>query len=720
MHILPACSLSCSALVYLTPCGVLTLTVITVLTAHCHERDELVMEILDSMVKSSHSTLPHQGGRWVGGRNGKQGKSVPNWVDEVEPYRKASLYWGDVWRKEGRPSVGWLHDTYVKKRSQYHYAVRRAKARGDQAKAENLLAAALQGDTALLTEMKKIRKGGGGPPELPDTVAGANGEQEIVEKFRNVYSSLYNSASSEDDMRVLSDKVQALITPEAVGEVARITGSIVKEAVCSMKAGKSDVSMCFTSDALLHAPDILFEQLSLVFRSWITHGRITPGLLACSFLPFLKSSLKDPSDTASYRAIAGSSLILKVFEKVILLTWGHLLGSDSLQFGFKAKTSTTQCTWLVTEVIQHLLRTGTNPILTVLDCTKAFDLCKFSILFTRILDKGVPPIVVRCLMSMYEDQHGWVKWGQARSEKFKIRNGTRQGAILSPVFWAVYCDLMIKELRQLGVGAHVAGMFMGAACYADDVVLIAPCRQAMQLMLSTVEDFARRYNISFSTDPNPQKSKSKCIHVVGKKRGLRKPAPLVLCGHELPWVQSAVHLGHELHETGMMDHDAVIKRAKFIDQSVEVRNMFHWAAPADVLKALKIYCSSFYGAMLWNLMGEKASQVFSAWDTAVKLTWSCPRWTRSFLLQQVLSCGDTSARTDILARYGKFSRGLRTSVSKEVRVLYNMVSRDMQTTTAKNRRFIEAQSGTDPWTVSPVKLKQELHSRQLANIPTVV
>ena len=122
--------------------------------------------------------------------------------------------------------------------------------------------------------------------------------------------------------------------------------------------------------------------------------------------------------------------------------------------------------------------------------------------------------------------------------------------------------------------------------------------------------------------------------------------------------------------------------------------------------------------MLWNLMGEKASQVFTAWDTAIKLTWSCPRWTRSFLLQQVLSCGDTSARTDILARYGKFSRGLRTSVSKEVRVMYNMVSRDMQTTTAKNLRFIEAESGTDPWTVSPAKLKQELHSRQLVNIPT--
>ena len=203
-----------------------------------------------------------------------------------------------------------------------------------------------------------------------------------------------------------------------------------------MKPRKSDVSTCFTSDALLNAPDILFEQLSVVFRSWITHGKITPELLACCFLPLLKSSVKDPADTGSYRAIAGSSLILKVFEKVVLLLWGHLLGSDSLQFGFKSKTSTTQCTWLVTEVVQHLLRAGTNPIVTVLDCTKAFDLCKFNILFSRILDKGVPPIVVRCLMAMYEVQHAWVRWGQSKSGKFTIKNGTRQGAILSPVFWA--------------------------------------------------------------------------------------------------------------------------------------------------------------------------------------------------------------------------------------------------------------------------------------------
>ena len=307
--------------------------------------------------------------------------------------------------------------------------------------------------------------------------------------------------------------------------------------------------------------------------------------------------------------------------------------------------------------------------------------------------------------------------GQAKSEKFSITNATRQGAILSPLFWAVYCDLMIKELRQLGVGAHVAGLFMGVACYADDVVLIAPCQQAMQLMLRTVEDFAGRNNISFSTDPDPKKSKSKCIFIVGKRRGLTKPFPLTLCGHQLPWVESAVHLGHELHESGHMDHDAVIKRAQFIDKSVEVGNMFEWAAPPEVLKALKFYCSDFYGSMLWDLGGDKAGQVYTAWDTAIKLAWSCPRWTKTFLLQQVLASDVTSAKTDILGRYGKFSRGLRTSVCQEVRVLFNLVSRDLRCTTAKNLKLVRDRSGLDPWTAAPDKLKEALHQNQLTDTP---
>jgi hypothetical protein len=107
----------------------------------------------------------------------------------------------------------------------------------------------------------------------------------------------------------------------------------------------------------------------------------------------------------------------------------------------------------------------------------------------------------------------------------------------------------------------------------------------------------------FSTDPDPRKSKTKCIFFCGTKKTLRKPAPLTLCGRELPWVASATHLGHELHESGSMEYDAVLKRAIFINQSVEIRETFYFASPVEIISAFKVYCSSFYGCMLWDLGG---------------------------------------------------------------------------------------------------------------------
>ena len=83
-------------------------------------------------------------------------------------------------------------------------------------------------------------------------------------------------------------------------------------------------------------------------------------------------------------------------------------------------------------------------------------------------------------------------------------------------------------------------------------------------MLGTCEAFAAENNLKFSTDPDPGKSKTKCIYMCGKMNNVQYPASLQLYGVDLPWVTSAVHLGHELHQVGTMEHDAKVKRAIFI------------------------------------------------------------------------------------------------------------------------------------------------------------
>ena len=352
----------------------------------------------------------------------------------------------------------------------------------------------------------------------------------------------------------------------------------------------------------------------------------------------------------------------------------------------------------------------------MLDCSKAFDKCKFNLLFKRLLDKGLPAVVVRVLVYMYMEQQAWVKWGESKSSQMNISNGTRQGAILSPIFWCVYADPLLQRLRALGLGAHIAGLFVGAVCYADDVLLIAPTRNAMQRMLKELEVFAEESNIVFSTDPVPKKSKTKCIFVTGRKRNMAKPAPLTLCGRELPYVSQADHLGNMLTEQGDMEHDATIKRAKFIDASVKTREMFKFAAPSEVLKALKVYNSSFYGSSLWNLAGDKAKQVFSAWNTAVKLAWGCPQQTRSYFLQNMLCCGFNSARVDILSRFVKFFHSLRQSASYEVQVLSRLLARDVQSTTGKNLRLVQEVTNLNLWICSYGKLKAVLIQAEVITV----
>ena len=114
---------------------------------------------------------------------------------------------------------------------------------------------------------------------------------------------------------------------------------------------------------------------------------------------------------------------------------------------------------------------------------------------------------------------------------------------------AIYVNDFLLELRRLGVGCYIGGKFVGAVGYADDILLIAPCRSAMEQMLAVCEEFGYKNNLRFSTDTNPSKSKTKCLFMVGDKvKQPKYPAPLQLYGKDLPWVKHVTYLGPKLHK----------------------------------------------------------------------------------------------------------------------------------------------------------------------------
>ena len=118
------------------------------------------------------------------------------------------------------------------------------------------------------------------------------------------------------------------------------------------------------------------------------HGNATPQIISCAFLPLFKGGFINPEKLDSCRA-----QMLKIFEYVILFVWGKDLSTDSMQFGFKAGVSITQCTWVVNEVATYFMRKVTVVHACLLDCSRAFAKCRYDKLFAKLLERGLPPMV---------------------------------------------------------------------------------------------------------------------------------------------------------------------------------------------------------------------------------------------------------------------------------------------------------------------------------------
>ena len=90
-----------------------------------------------------------------------------------------------------------------------------------------------------------------------------------------------------------------------------------------------------------------------------------------TIIPLVKDKLGDIYSSSNYHSIAISSLILKIFDWVILLLHNDHLESDELQFGSQENTSTSMCTWMAVKTFDYFQRHGSEVFVCVMDMTKA-------------------------------------------------------------------------------------------------------------------------------------------------------------------------------------------------------------------------------------------------------------------------------------------------------------------------------------------------------------
>ena len=81
------------------------------------------------------------------------------------------------------------------------------------------------------------------------------------------------------------------------------------------------------------------------------------------------------------------------------------------------------CTWAALETIDHFMKLGTEVFTCATDMSKAFDLTLHSLMFSKMIDAGLCPILVRLLIFIYVHQLANVSWNGEYSETFTVKNG---------------------------------------------------------------------------------------------------------------------------------------------------------------------------------------------------------------------------------------------------------------------------------------------------------
>ena len=280
--------------------------------------------------------------------------------------------------------------------------------------------------------------------------------------------------------------------------------------------------------------------------------------------------------------------------------------------------NTTHCSLTVRSVIEHFTKKGSKVFAAALDASKAYDRVDYNKILLRLLDKGIPPSVVRLLLTWYEATQIRVLFeGNISSQTFGINHSVRQGGILScALFTSCVMDDLLAELEIAGIGCKVNFRWFGAVAYCDDIILLCPTISGLNKMLNICYSWSRLNHIEFNT------KKSFVICFAGEKRKLwpnGNPIPIYMNNNLIPTCHTLTHLGHILSED-VSDSYELEKIAKSFNRQFNAFfARFGSLKNVELQKQLyNTFCTSFYGIEGINLQ-KVSSSALRFWRKSINL-----------------------------------------------------------------------------------------------------
>lgn len=334
----------------------------------------------------------------------------------------------------------------------------------------------------------------------------------------------------------------------------------------------------------------LAEPLTQLFNFCLSSGKIPDCWRAVRIRPVPKKG------SLNYRPIACTSVLLKTFERLLLLRMSSQLDfNDPTQFAYKPSLSTLDAiSFNVHSIASKLDAHGGAVRRVFLDYSNAFGSLDRGVLLQKLRHGCVEDGLLHVLTDYFTDRIQFTSLGGASSSCLPVDSGVFQGAVLSPFFFSYY----IKDLPM----PH--SLF--CCKYADDIVI----GSLLNSQASPVDiQFHLAGLTEWSTSHSLKLNASKCVDVIfSLKRGtayrtiISSIPSLSVSSQLIPSSDSVKYLGMMLtHNLSWSPHVLTVsnKVRRLSFYSLKLRKLFvpervvFQFVTACILPHL-LYCSPVY------------------------------------------------------------------------------------------------------------------------------
>ena len=172
---------------------------------------------------------------------------------------------------------------------------------------------------------------------------------------------------------------------------------------------------------------------------------------------------------------------------------------------------------------------------------KALDKVEHISLSKLLAEYNIPNEEIRLISNINDNQEAQIRINNSLYRKVKIKQGVRQGCILSPILFNMYSEEEINNALGSEKGIVINGKRFTNIRYADDTVILASSTHDLQRMLNSIVRVSRDFGMELN-------EKTTKIMVIQKKPETN--IKIIVNGKQLEQVKDYKHLGTNISDDG--------------------------------------------------------------------------------------------------------------------------------------------------------------------------